>query len=139
MRLYPKRLRNIEDLEREKKRLLKESKRMEEDGFLSLEGILSNKPGKDGGDPGLFDLLPTSNPLVAVVIKLVKNRLFNKDNNSKTSNAIPAAEEKPGKNRLKSIAVEFIGGYLKWKAIEFSYKGIRLLIKRRKEKRSADQ
>ena len=138
MRLYTKRLRSIEDLEREKKRLLKESKRMEEEGFLSLEGILNNKQGK-GDDAGLFDLLPTSNPLVAVLIKLVKQRFFNKDNNSKTGNTIPGTEEKRRKNPLKSIAVEFIGGYLKWKAIELSYKGIRLLIKRRKEKRAADQ
>ena len=139
MRLYPKRLRNIEDLEREKKRLLKESKRMEEEGFLSLGSIVNNKADKDGSDSGLLDLLPISNPLVTVLIKLVKQRFFNKDNNSKTGNTVPGAEEKRRKNPLKSIAVEFIGGYLKWKAIELSYEGMRLLIKRRKEKRAADQ
>ena len=33
MRLYPKRLRNIDDLEKEKQLLIKKSKRLEKEGF----------------------------------------------------------------------------------------------------------
>ena len=48
-------------------------------------------------------------------------------------------KRKKGRNPLKVVAVEFIGGYLKWKAIELSYKGIRYLIKKRREKKAIQQ
>ena len=138
MRLYPKKLRNIDDLEREKKRLLKESRRMEEEGFLSIESIFNNKSGKDKeGIASLLDLLPVSNPLTDILIRLVKQRLSNAGKSSNAENATAKEEKKQGKNPLKKIAVEFIGGYLKWKVIELSYKGIRYLIKKRKEKKAA--
>ena len=35
----------------------------------------------------------------------------------------------------RTIAIEFIGGYLKWKAIELSYKGIKVIVKKSKEKK----
>ena len=137
MRLYPKKLRSVEDLEREKKLLLKESKRMEEEGFLSIEGILGNKGDKEeGGIASMLDFIPVSNPLVGMLIKLVKQRLSNK-NNSKADNTEDNSKKKKGKHPLKAVAFEVIGGYLKWKAIELSYKGIRHLLKKRKEKRAA--
>ena len=141
MRLYPKKLRSIEDLEREKKLLLKESKRMDEEDFLSLEGILgSKKKGSDSNDGigSLLDYLPVSNPMVSMLIKLVQKRLSKKDEPPSKTYTAKDEGAKKGKNLVMRVAIEVIGGYLKWKAIELSYKGISQLIKKRKEKRSSD-
>ena len=75
MRIYPKKLRSIEDLEREKKLLKKESKNMDIDALLSFDGILGkNKKGKD--EEGSFlDFLPVSNPLVDLLVKFVRKKL----------------------------------------------------------------
>ena len=132
MRIYPKKLRSIEDLEREKKLLKKESKNMDIDALLSFDGILGkNKKGKD--EEGSFlDFLPVSNPLVDLLVKFVRKKLA-KIGRSDTE-VLPGEKKQKGKNLLKTVAFEFIGGYLKWKAIELSYKGIRHLIKKRKER-----
>ena len=137
MRLYPKKLRTVEDLEREKKLLLKESKRIEEEGFLSIEGIFNNKGDKEeSGVASLLDFIPVSNPLVGMLIKLARQKLSDKKNNPKVEATEDNSKKKKGKNPLKAVAFEVIGGYLKWKAIELSYKGIRNLVKKRKEKRA---
>ena len=141
MRLYPKKLRSVEDLEREKKLLRKESKAMDVDSLLSLEGILGKKKKGSEKEEGssLLDFLPVSNPLVDLLVKFVQQKLAKRVRNS-TANYAPQAEsKKKSRNPLKSAAIEFIGGYLKWKAIELSYKGIRHLIKKRKEKSAAQQ
>ena len=39
-------------------------------------------------------------------------------------------------NVLKSVAKEVVGNYLKWKALELSYKGISLVVKKRKKKKA---
>jgi hypothetical protein len=128
MRLYPKKLRSIADLEREKKLLMKESKRLDKDEFLSVGGLL----GKGGNNASLVDMLPISNPLVAKVAKIALNRLMKKD---KAPKATPVAEDRGERQNslLKKAAIEFIGGYLKWKAVELSYKGIKHLVKKRSE------
>ena len=138
MRLYPKKLRNIEELERERKLLIRESKRLDKDEFLSLEGLLNKGGGKgDSGNEGygaLLDLIPVSNPIVGVLINLVKQRLAGSGKTDK-----PGTTKKSGKNILRTVAVEVIGSYLKWKAVELSYKGLRHLVKKRQEKRAANQ
>ena len=96
-----------------------------------MEGIFSKKKENEE-DSSLFDFIPVSNPAVGILVKLIKQRFLNKEKNSK-ADATPGQEKKRGKNPLKAIAFEFIGGYLKWKAIELSYKGIRYLLKKRKE------
>ena len=130
MRLYPKKLRSVADLEREKQLLRKESKQLDNEEFLSVDGLM----GKSGGGGSLIDMLPISNPIVSQVVKIVAGRLTRK---AKAPKAAPRAEygEEKKDSLLKRGAVEFIGGYLKWKAIELSYKGIRYLIKKRKENR----
>ena len=141
MRLYPKKLRNVEDLEREKKLLRKETRRLEEEEFLSLDSIFSKKSseGEQAGFGSLLDFLPVSNPLVGTVINLIKQRLSRKADKPKQDNDNNANKKKKGKSPVKKIAVEVIGGYLKWKAIELSFKGIKHLVKKRKEKRAAGE
>ncbi len=139
MRLYPKKLRGIEDLERERKLLLKESRRMDDEGVLSMDGVLGKKK-KDGeekeGGGSLIDLLPVSNPVVNLLVKFIQRKLAQKANAPKQQFASAGEATVKRKHPLKAFAIEFIGGYLKWKAIELSYKGIRVLIKRHKEKKA---
>ncbi len=141
MRLYPKKLRNVEDLEREKKLLRKETRRLEDEEFLSLDSIF-NKKSKDnegGGFASLLDLLPVSNPLVGTFINLIKQRISKKADKPRQDTDNSSDSKKKGKSPLKKIAVEVIGGYLKWKAIELSFKGIKHLVKKRKEKRTVGE
>jgi len=136
MSLYPKKLRNIEDLERERKLLQKERKRIEEEGFLSMDGIFSSN-GKETSNLGsLIDLLPISNPLVTMLLKMVQQKFTSKNDSTDAGPERKGTKEKKDKSPLKSVAKEVIGSYLKWKAIELSYKGIRHLLKKRKEKRA---
>ncbi len=137
MRLYQKKLRSVEDLERERKLLQKEVQRIEEEGFLSVDGVLGSKGKGGGGIESLIDILPISNPMVAMLLKLVQRKFAAKAEGSKYEPTKESYPQKKGKSPIKSIAIEFIGGYLKWKAIELSYKGIRHLMKKRKEKKDA--
>jgi len=139
MRLYPRRLSGIADLKKEKRLLEKRSRELDKEEFLSLGGIFDGKKkksGEEGGKGSILDYLPVSNPLVELLITIVKRRLNKKgaEKPPKTVN-VPKAptDARPRKHRVKAIAIEFIGGYLKWKAIELSYKAIRRLIKGKKE------
>ena len=145
MRLYPKRLRNIEDLEKEKQFLIKKSKQLDKEDFLSIGGLTGGLTGKKtpgdkaNGDGSLLDFLPGSNPVISLVVKMLQRILSKKEKKPKIAYAPPpAGTKKAGKNKLKAIAKEFIGGYLKWKAIELSYRGIRYLIKSRMEEKEAE-
>ena len=135
MKLYPKKLRNIDDLEREKERLLKEKQALENEQFFSINGISGSKKaeGKESeGLASLLEFLPVSNPLVSTVVKMVQSVFSKKDKETSAPGKKEHAHAKPGKNILTSVATEFIGGYLKWKAIELSYKAIRHIIRNRK-------
>jgi hypothetical protein len=135
MRLYPKKLRNIDDLEKEKALLMRKSRELEKEDILSIEGLIGKK-GKEKGQGSILDLLPVSNPVVSALVKIIQRRLSQKDKQPKAVNAPPPSSEvKPRSSKLKAIAIEFIGGYLKWKAIELSFKGIRHLIRSRRERK----
>jgi len=143
MRLYPKKLRNIEDLEREKSRLLKAKRSLDKDEFLS-GSLFGNKKGGEGkkgkeGQGSLLDFLPISNPAVAQLIKIAQRLIFKKSGKPGSGDNAGAQLKKRGKSLLKSFAKEFIGGYLKWKAIELTFKGIRHIIRSKaKDQQSED-
>jgi len=140
MRLYPKKLRGIEDLEKEKKLLLRQSRQLEKEDFLSLDNLTAGKKkSKDKDDSpaaSLVDLLPISNPFVKMGLDFLVKRFTASRKERKEA---PSQNTAPHKSKLKAIAIEFIGGYLKWKAIELSYKGIKLIIKRSKEREAQEQ
>jgi hypothetical protein len=146
MQLYPKRLRNIDDLERERKLVLKQKQRLEKEDLFS-SGESSGKKGSKTRDKeevgggalsSLIGLLPIgNNPLVGIVVGFAEQYFAGRsERRSKKAFSQPNDEGKKHKNVLGSLAVEFIGGYLKWKAIELSYKGIKLIIKKNKEKKA---
>jgi len=142
MKFYPKKLQNMESLKREKKILLKEMEELDKDDFLSIESILGGKDGGEknasGGIGSLLDMLPTSGPLVNTAINLVQGLLKGRDDGGKTEQKDKPRKKKKNKSLLNSIAKEFIGGYLKWKAVELSFKGIKYIIKSHREKKEQE-
>ena len=134
MGFYPKRLRSVKDLEREKELLLKEKLELEQEHFFSIDAITGSKKSGDNaseseGLGALLEFLPVSNPLVSLLTKMVQGWFSKKEN--KAPDDKKRTGKKQEKSLLKSIAAEFIGGYLKWKAIELAYKGIKYIIKRK--------
>ena len=114
MKLYPKNLRNVKDLEKEKARLLKKKQKLDQEEVIPGLGIITGS-GKDGkSDKGI------------IISRISKKADANQ------SVEQPDEPQEKGRSIPKRLAIEFIGGYLKWKAIELSYKGIRYYIKKRK-------
>jgi hypothetical protein len=136
MAFYPKKLRNLRELEREKKRLQKSRRQMEEQ-FSSLKVFSGKSKEKDKEEEGgsLLDFLPGNNQLVNLVIQLVQKRLAKKETATSTAQEDEDKSTPPSKSWPKRIAIEFIGGYIKWKAIELSWKGIKYLINKKREEK----
>src|ERR1017187_10322270 len=89
MKLYPKKLRSIDDLQKERKILLKRQQQLDEENVFSLNGLLGkSKEGEKNEDSGssnsIFDFLSVSNPLVDTVLKIVKQRFFKSEPAKKT-------------------------------------------------------
>ena len=149
MRLYPKKLTSIEDIEREKKLLRKQMAQMESEPMFSadglMEGIKAAMPGKGKGGGGFLSsvlgMLPVANPLVETLVGLVQSRLNNAGaakSIKKKEKEATVEEERPKKHIVKKVVIEIVTGYLKWKALELSYKGVRYIIRRQKERRTED-
>ena len=145
MKMYSKNIRNLEELEREKRRLIKERKQLEQEDIFSVEGIMNNITNPKStasanndiaGASGVGSLFSMSGPIVGMVVDLLKDKILSKygggNNSSLASNPIL----QKGGTVLKSAAKEMISGYLKWKAIELTYKGITLVVKRQKRKKA---
>lgn len=137
MGIYPKKLNSLAELEKEKKRLQKKRKKMEEEGLFSMGDLLGAKEGSGGVSEGSLplDLLGGASSWAMPVVKMIISRLSKSED--KAAAAEPDAEPaKPATSKIKSIAFEFIGGYLKWKAIELSFKGIKYLMNKRAENKA---
>lgn len=140
MGIYPKKLNSITEVEREKKELQKSIKRLNENGFFSSTATAGKKKGKKeekDGTNSLLGLLPFSNPVVDIVVKMISRKLTKPaPGKEKAYPTEPSPIADKIKKTTKMVAVEVITGFLKWKAIELSYKGIQYLIKKRKEERA---
>jgi hypothetical protein len=128
MKLYPKKLNSLEELKREKHLLLQTKKEIEQNSPLSLHFIKDSITDTIQGatnNEGIIGTLASviSSPSVADMLT------------SASKPVLEFATDKVGKGVLKSAAKEIIGGYLRWKAIELGYKGVKHLVKVRAEKR----
>ena len=136
MKLYPKKIRNIKELEKERKKLLKKSRELDKDEFPSLDGFLGGKAGGIGS--GVLNtvtgFVSSSNPLTEIVLKGVMDRFSKKAPPPPPRQEPQPEQKKKGRSLPAKIAYEFVGGYLKWKAIELSYKGIKYLVNARRAK-----
>ncbi|MCW3121167.1 MAG: hypothetical protein JWQ38_659 [Flavipsychrobacter sp.] len=141
----------MEDLEREQKLLKREIARLDEDDSLSLGGIgglISGKSGKgkkdkDRDDEGggfsiksIVNMLPIASPITRGLMNLVIDRVIKRKDSRKEERGDVYSEDKPKKHPIRNAAVEVLGGYLKWKAVELSYKGLRHLVKKRQAKKA---
>ena len=153
MRMYPKEIRSLKELEQEKKRLQKQLKELDEQELFSMDSLLdgSRKKNADDDAGGGFDIsslismIPISNPIIKTILPLVQSRvmgMFQKKTSAATeqtassSSAAPTPGQKV-KNAALAVGKEVLLGYLKWKAIELSYKGVRHLVNKQKAKKAA--
>jgi hypothetical protein len=156
MSLYPKQLRSIDDLEREKSRLKKQLEKLGDEDAFSVSSLLGSaskgekkgkvkdEAGEAGGNGGfLASLIPMALPFVEIGIQMVQNKMAapkaEKPKKDKKQLKEPAAEKGESRNVLKAMAIEIVTGYLKWKAIELSYRGAKHLIKKRKERQALEE
>ncbi len=142
MKLYNKKLTSLSDLEREKKRIRKEIEKLNQEEIFSVQEILANNPLsalKSGGFniSSLLGMLPASNPIVSSVIGIIKARLAKQKSNKADEADAPTTPPllTRAKTAAKNAAIEVITGYLKWKAIELTYKGVKYYITKRKTDR----
>ena len=135
MKLYNKKLTSLRELKQERQMLQRdidkgiakkqvkentEETPKEKESFLS--GLLS---GATSGS-----LLTTALHIAPKVFDFIDNR---RKHSNKTHQA--ADNNKPNKeNIVANVLKEVIGGYIKWKAIELTYKGIQLALRSDKAK-----
>lgn len=154
MRMYPKEIRSLKELEQEKKRLQKQLKELDEQELFSMDSLFGggSKKKDAGEDAGggfdissLISMIPISSPIIKTILPLVQGRImgmFQKktpaatEQTASSSSAAPTPGQKV-KNAALAVGKEVLLGYLKWKAIELSYKGVRHLVNKQKAKKAA--
>lgn len=126
MKLYPKKLNNLEDLKREKQRLKEELKSIEDKGLISKDDFFGEIGGGDiiGTATGLLKGGSIKDAALAVGMPLLKL----------AGSTLEAAT-------IKKIAKNVVGGYAKWQAIQLAYKLVSRAVahykKKAKEKKQA--
>jgi hypothetical protein len=143
MKMYSRNIRNLKELEQEKRRLLQERKQLEQEELFSVDSMMSSiLKAKDDKTNSIStaseqgNLLSMSGPIASMVLDIVKDRILNKMDSGNTSSFANNPLMQKGGNILKGAAKELVGGYLKWKAIELTYKGVTLIVKRQKRKKA---
>lgn len=133
MGFYPKKINSIEELKLEKQKLLNESRNKDIKKLLSFDELIPKKERKDEGKEKvpstLIDGLLKGGAIEDALIDLSLPVL------QKAGIKIGDIGKDIGKKAVMSLGKEVLGGYLKWKAAELSFKGIAYLIKSRKKKR----
>jgi len=136
MRLYPKRLKGLDDLKREKEMLSYMKKQTEAEDFFpkvnlgfggkSSKGIFSMISSLLSSGSGLEKGMAIAEPLIGILRKRRKKK------KAKAKEEYTAPKE-PRKNVVKSLLISILTGYLKWKAIEMGTKLIISFIKPKKK------
>lgn len=141
MKLYPRRLKSIEDLEQEKRMLKAMQKEQKEHPPLSVEGFTG---GTGTGDivSTVLEMVGGASPVIGIVSKILplfrgkkKKQQQSAKSETEPSEGIGSKAKKVAGNVAKDVAFS----YLKWKAVELSLKGIKKFINSRREKRAAEK
>lgn len=139
MKLYSKNLDSIHALKQEKERIKNELKDSDDtigsDKNLNIQNgdFISNMLSSISSG-SLIDKAINVAPAIIDIIK--RGSIFPKKNKQTFKST---ARQSPNKSVLTSIATEFIGGYLKWKAVELAYKGIKLALRSDKAKEAKEK
>ena len=123
MKLYPRQLRSMEELKREKS-VLKYVRRQ-----TSKENLLPIDAAATASVPGGSGLMAALGGLLGA------RTLFD----GALAAGLPLLRYMPmrtQKNVLRTIAREFIGGYLRWKMLQMGYRGLRMLLNARRHPHS---
>ncbi len=135
MKLYNKQLNSIEELRREKQKLKADLQSADKQGLFSLDDLLpgnsksnskadNNAEGVDiaGIATNLLSSLGNKNTLLSVGLPLLK-----------------VAGNQLEKGVVKKILKEVGLGYIKWKAIELSVKGIKHMVDKKVQERAKNR
>jgi hypothetical protein len=133
MKVYPKKLHSVKDLQKEKRKLLREAKRLDGEPMF---GAGDSGKSSIGGSVDWMALLP-ANPVVKMLLKVVERKFLHKQPAPAPANFANTAD-KEKKISVKGIALEVLGGYLKYKAAELAFKAAKGAIKKRKEKKAEE-
>ncbi len=155
MSLYPKKLSNIEELRREQAQLRKQLDKLSFEDVFSMDSLLGREKNTEkkeskvvaeaeetGGGKWDFvlELLPMAYPLLESVVNMAKDKFFGlftaKPKQGKKGDTDGDSIARQGGSIVKTVALEILTGYLKWKAIELTYKGARHLIKKQQQKKA---
>lgn len=125
MRLYPKRLNGLKDLQREKLLLKKEREE------LTIHHVLSEQTGN------LRDAMPGK------IAGALLDNINIESVGSVILSFLPIAVQNIVGRKIKrtvlSVAGTVITGFLKWEAVELGFRGLRLLVRMQKNKRRGKQ
>lgn len=148
MQIYPKELRSLKALEREKQKLHKQLQELDDEDFLSFTGKSGKKQkGEESGNgfdlSSIISMLPISNPFIATLLPILQRQIFKPGGKKRkaASGMVEAMESSHPVNKVKKavfdVGKDVLFGYLKWKAIELSYKGVKKVLRDRREKKMA--
>ena len=126
MKIYDKKLSNIRDLRKERQLLKNRIKQKDH------ESSANETPSSEGEKQSFFSgllsgvtsgsLLTSALNVAPTVIDIIKRRSSRKN----VSHAFYAPKAK--KSFVSAAVTDFVSGYIKWKLLELSYKGIKKLI-----------
>jgi len=129
MKLYHKQLHSLEELKREKHVMKYAVKHT--DGWLSFKEMSKEARPKDAAALGMLGSVISavgSKSLFSSALTIVPAIL----------NLMPKKEARKKKGVLESLAKEVVLGYLKWKAIQMSYRGVMMLVNATKDKKEKE-
>jgi hypothetical protein len=143
MKLYSKKLNSLADIERERRRLVKEKEQMEADGLIDSDELIGGltEAGSMAG-AGIAPIItglvtkyvPFAAPFAGQISGFAENWLARRSEQNATSQENSTG--KKVKAALVTAGKDIVFSYLKWKAIELSYKGVNKLLEKRKEKKA---
>ena len=133
MRLYPKKLNSLEELRKEKHKLLQHKHEIDLVPNLSWDMLKGNSPSatKDSKDDG--------NAIIDMIAGVVEGGSIASIGMSVLQSVRKFKLPKAVGNLLYPIAKDVALAYVRWKAIELGYKGMRMIIEKRRKKKQQQQ
>lgn len=137
MKLYPRKLHTVDELKKEKQRLLKQRRELDKEDLISFNDLLGSfgkKKKKKGADGEQGAGGAASIDYIALVTDLLSSGF---GVNTLIDIGLPLLSKFSPQIRksLFKVSKEVLGGYAKWKAVELGYRFVRrMLAKKRKAK-----
>ena len=121
MKLYTKKLNSLEELKREKQVMKYAKKHTTSQGFFPLEKVTADNKRKTAEDEAPFN----QSDILSILGDLMTSKSTASVLLSLGLPLIKLVGRKAEKNVFRTVGFEILGGYLKWKAIQFVFKRIK--------------